>query len=1100
MKSIAKNSSLFLFIISLLIVLLVFEKKIAAQVNPVPTTLNDFILPGSQPGESGAVKDASFCDNCHGGYDLAVEPAFNWRGSMMAQAQRDPIYLACLAISNQDAPEVGDLCIRCHTPKGWLEGRSTPTDGSALTALDREGVQCHFCHKMITPFDANENPYPGNDNYITKPANNVDATFDIDVAYLIDMTLIPPLDPDEPPIRFSANGMYICDDVDKDRRGPYFDAPTKQHDPTYSPYHSESAMSGTCHDVSNPVFQTIRDLNGNILRYDPNEMDTPALDFSPYEMFPVERTYSEWKMSAFNDKVTYPDGIYSEYFGGNKDNVSTCQDCHMKDLTGYGSNKDVPLRDDLPHHDMTGGNTFMPDVIASLFPGEVDVAALEAGKQRALYMLQHAATMDLTVNGNDLNVTVTNNTGHKLPSGYPEGRRIWVQVKAYNSLTAEVFEDGHYNFETGVLDIDNTEKIYEIKPGIGDNIAGPSGVNLPAGPSFHFVLNNEIFFDNRIPPQGFTNANFAAIQSPPVNYTYADGQNWDNTQYNLPFNPDYVEVILNYQSTSKEYVEFLRDENYTNDAGQVMYDKWVEFGRSAPEVMNHIIWSFGDETLLTWTGETDSDWNNPSNWDPNIAPSGSCNLIVPGNTSNSPVVSGTSNFCNYLTLETGAQLTVPTVTDLTINGALILKANSKGTASLVEFGNLNVSGFVESQFHVSENRWHYFASPLSNQSANPFYDLYLYSYDPLTGVWPNIVDETTSLMNGVGYKVWSPTDNPGTKTIVFRGPGADLHNSSYDLPITYSDIYDNYSFVGNPYPSAIDWDDASWVKVGIGASVYVWDGTQYIAWNGSTGDLTDGIIPALQGFFASDDGTTSTPQLTVNNLARRHGVEPYKKSESQNVLKLRIEGNNYYDNTFITFNEEATEEFDSKFDAFKILGREEAPQLYTLAGNQKLRINVLPTLETDYSVAMNLNVTNDNAYEINVSGVENISNVSSVTMEDKKIGVTIDLFKQSKYSFTAGPLDDSARFVIHFKYLEQLEDYDEEVSIYSFGDNLYVINPTEGEELDKIEVYNLAGQQIVSRPLDQISKNVINMNVNTGLYLVKIYTSSQVYSQKVLLQ
>ncbi|MEZ5197954.1 MAG: hypothetical protein R2764_16680 [Bacteroidales bacterium] len=70
----------------------------------VPTTINDFFLPGSQPLESGTFANPDQCDNCHGGYDINAEPAFNWRGSMMSQAQRDPLYLATLAIANSDAP------------------------------------------------------------------------------------------------------------------------------------------------------------------------------------------------------------------------------------------------------------------------------------------------------------------------------------------------------------------------------------------------------------------------------------------------------------------------------------------------------------------------------------------------------------------------------------------------------------------------------------------------------------------------------------------------------------------------------------------------------------------------------------------------------------------------------------------------------------------------------------------------------------------------------------------------------------------------------------------------------------------------------------
>ena len=36
---------------------------------------------------------------------------------------------------------------------------------------------------------------------------------------------------------------------------------------------------------------------------------------------------------------------------------------------------------------------------------------------------------------------------------------------------------------------------------------------------------------------------------------------------------------------SRDYVEFLRDENTTNSAGQTLYDAWVAHGRAAPVVM-----------------------------------------------------------------------------------------------------------------------------------------------------------------------------------------------------------------------------------------------------------------------------------------------------------------------------------------------------------------------------------------------------------------------------------------------------------------------------------------------------------------------------------
>jgi len=90
----------------------------------------------------------------------------------------------------------------------------------------------------------------------------------------------------------------------------------------------------------------------------------------------------------------------------------------------------------------------------------------------------------------------------------------------------------------------------------------------------------------RIPPRGFTNANFEAIQSPPVGYTYEDGAYSDTTEYYLPEDTHRVNVKLLYQTTSKEYVEFLRDENRTDTRGQELYDLWAANGKSLPEIMN----------------------------------------------------------------------------------------------------------------------------------------------------------------------------------------------------------------------------------------------------------------------------------------------------------------------------------------------------------------------------------------------------------------------------------------------------------------------------------------------------------------------------------
>ena len=510
----------------------------------VPTTLRDVDLPGTQPFEGPVLADPDDnCATCHGNYDTAVEPWANWRGSMMAQSARDPLFLACLAVAEQDAPAVGDLCIRCHSPRGWLAGRSLDTSGESLTAEDRQGISCDFCHKLVDW------------NYVdgVSPAE--------DAGILADL--------DDVPTQYTS-GQYVMAPT-APKRGPYADALDTGHPVLESNFHRSSELCGTCHDVSNPAFSKVGEDD-----YAPNEFDAahPTMDQS--QMGPVERTYSEWKASDFA-----AGGVDLPQYGGV---VETCQDCHMRDVTGVGANDpDAPVRTDLPLHDMTGGNTFVQDMIADAYPDEVDVAQLEASKIRAQETLEKAIQLDVTAADDGVDVRITNDTGHKLPTGYPEGRRIFIQVEGRNTDGDVVFTSGAFDFTSGDLTYDDQIKIYEIKPGFSPALG--EALNLPAGPSFHFVLNDSTYKDNRIPPRGFTNQAFQDLQMPPVAATYADGQYWDDTHYVLPAGTATATVRVYYQAVSKEYILFLRDENTTNTAGDDLYALWDANGRGAPALM-----------------------------------------------------------------------------------------------------------------------------------------------------------------------------------------------------------------------------------------------------------------------------------------------------------------------------------------------------------------------------------------------------------------------------------------------------------------------------------------------------------------------------------
>jgi hypothetical protein len=528
----------------------------------VGTTSDDFILPGSQPGtlEDPVLLPAS-CDVCH------TAAIFNsWQGSMMSQAGRDPLFWAALEVANHDVPGSGEFCLRCHTPKGWLEGRSLNADGSLLEPGDLEaGVSCEICHRAIDPV----------------PSTNPD-----DQAVLRDAILRASVA--EIPVEHIGNAMFLLDPQDY-RRGPFDLGINFSYHPNQT-YRSDflggdpenvlarSRLCGTCHNVDNPFLSW----NDSEQEYLPNSNASPAPNLGPDELFAIETTYEEW--------------LNSEYAF-----TTACQDCHMPRTSGYGAEAffNPPLRDCgqngcLPVHEFTGGNSWVPLLLqdARWRLNRQDLAVLlNATAEKARAMLRRSAQIKigpLSLVGPNQQVTirVVNFTGHKLPTGYTEGRRMWLEVMAFDADGNQIYSTCSYNPMTGQLVEDQDCIIFESKQAVTQKLVDALGLDIPVGESFHFMLNNSVYKDNRIPPAGFTAQALARrsmqpmINGLPAPDLYQPGQNYFERVYLLPGDTVQVSAILRYQTASKEYVEFLRD-NGGVDA-QRLYDIWLDL-KSPPE-------------------------------------------------------------------------------------------------------------------------------------------------------------------------------------------------------------------------------------------------------------------------------------------------------------------------------------------------------------------------------------------------------------------------------------------------------------------------------------------------------------------------------------
>jgi hypothetical protein len=165
---------------------------------------------------------------------------------------------------------------------------------------------------------------------------------------------------------------------------------------------------------------------------------------------------------------------------------------------------------------------------------------------------------------------------------------MWINVKFFvadGGGSDPIVEDGRYDFATATLDTGNTTKVYEVRHVIDENVAALTG--LPAGTISHLVLSNRVDLDNRIPPRGFTNAAFEEIGAAPAGHRYDDGQHWDDTEYAIPAGATRAEITLYYQTSSREYVEFLRD-TAPDGSGENAYQRWDARGKSRPVVMDQV--------------------------------------------------------------------------------------------------------------------------------------------------------------------------------------------------------------------------------------------------------------------------------------------------------------------------------------------------------------------------------------------------------------------------------------------------------------------------------------------------------------------------------
>jgi hypothetical protein len=150
--------------------------------------------------------------------------------------------------------------------------------------------------------------------------------------------------------------------------------------------------------------------------------------------------------------------------------------------------------------------------------------------------------------------------------------------------------------------------------------------------------------------------------------------------------------------------------------------------------------------------------------------------------------------------------------------------------------------------------------------------------------------------------------------------------------------------------------------------------------------------------------------LFVSGMSFSQGIlDELKGGKTQDsLLRLKIVGNGYSDETIILFMSGSTECFDSSYDAYKLMGSNQAPQLYCFIFDSctnstvKMAVDVVPQMIINRMVQLRIRVdTNTQFTEVySIEATEkSFPAGNQIWLEDTEDDVWVDLLNGAPYSF-----------------------------------------------------------------------------------------------------
>ncbi len=437
-------------------------------------------------------------------------------------------------------------------------------------------------------------------------------------------------------------------------------------------------------------------------------------------------------------------------------------------------------------------------------------------------------------------------------------------------------------------------------------------------------------------------------------------------------------------------------------------------------------------------------------------------------------INGVFNFSSTGTLTNNGLMTIGNTG--TVMGSV---NNFAGTGSYIVQRNLAGAG-----------TYSYLSSPISSGNlssiSGPIYR-YAENGRNATDYTSGWVTASGAMTTGLGYA------GGGSGSVSFAGTvnNGTLSPTLLTLTNTQSAATNGWNLLGNPYPSAITvttFLSGNSTRIA-GAGVYLWNGTNY-------NTLNSGVIPSSQGFFVQ---ATAAGAVSYTNAMRSNtGGALVREGNNPKAYVSLVNPSSLVDKTQIEFRDDASDNFEVNYDAYKLKGNT-ILQLFSKISNNEydFAINILSPLAANKAVQLGYDASVAGVYTLKLDSLVALEE-ASVSLEDKTLAKFIDLKANPVYTFSSAATKNNQRFALHFNNAKVTgidAQNDATFQVYGIDKMVYVNTSTPSE----VVVYDLAGQ-VVARKAGNGLFDINLSNKSAGIYIVNATNQGKSIATKIVIQ